>query len=180
FYAMEHREEDGAMQPLLPSCTEIMGWQYTGNWELKYQTKNEAFDYTLPDFYTIGQQTVGYTLSCKGSAGICGATLQPGSLWQIFKIPANHFTNCTIPTELLFSCIKTELPISTYKACTTIEQRLDVLIDFYRWLNEEITFEYSLVDEVLKLIYQHRGCITIKDVCSRMKINERYLERHFK
>ena len=89
FYVMEHEQQEPTLQPLLPSGTEINGWQYAGNWRVRFNLKTNPKDFLLPQFYLVGQQTVSYTLTAEdGMAGIFGAALQPGTATLITGIPA--------------------------------------------------------------------------------------------
>ncbi|QEH42940.1 helix-turn-helix domain-containing protein [Chitinophaga sp. XS-30] len=181
FYVMEHHSADEQLQPLLPSGTEIMGWQYSGNWRVKYTYQKQLFDYVLPDFYTVGQQTMGYTLSVEGTlAGICGAALQPGSLAQLCRTPATAFTSCIQQTAGLFGWAGVSAFIDRYRKTGDLAARIAVLTDFYTQLSRQVNIETGLLQEVLRHIFSEKGCITVRQLCERFRLNERYLQRLFR
>ena len=179
FYEMEHDPKDGPLQALLPSATEVNGWQYTGRWRLQMEDKNEKRDDLLPEFYMVGQQTVAYRLTAEqGVAGIFGAALQPGTIFQLTGQPAHHFTNNPIDSTTF---LKPELIvpfIRSYAKAKSTDERMGILIRFYRQFN--IPPSYAVYKEALQIIYQQKGCILVKELCEKLKINERYLQREFR
>ncbi|QPH40154.1 AraC family transcriptional regulator [Pedobacter endophyticus] len=181
FYMMEYSCLDEPLQPILPSGTEIMGWQYAGHWRVQYCNGYEPCDFLLPEFYTAGQQTSCYHLTATTKhTGIIGAALQPGTLWQIFKQPAEQYTQAIIETGELFAYNLLKPAITYFREANDVQTRLQRLIAFYRELNSTIQFEHSLVNQALEFIFDSKGCITMEKLCVRMGVNERYLQRHFK
>lgn len=181
FYVMELEEKEKLKQPLLPSLTPIMGWQYEGHWEIRarrFQNKEEKW--ILPDFYTVGQQTVSYTLrSVNGTAGIMGAALHPDALWQMFNKPVKSFTNTTENTSDLFNKELINNTLTAFRKSETKEERLAVLVQFYRKINENIAVRYNPVNDAVEIIFHERGAITCKQIAERLHLNERYLQRYF-
>ena len=181
FYAMEHGSTDPALQPLLPSGTEIMGWQYAGKWRVRYVLGRKQYDYILPDYYTIGQQTFGYQLcATQPHTGIFGVTLYPGSLARLFKQTATNFTNNVVETTALFAKELMTATQEKFQVADTNEERMEALISFYRQISGIMDYQAGLVDEALKMIYATKGCITVHQLCDKLHIHERYLQRHFK
>ena len=102
---MEKKVDDLFLQEpelLMPSGTSIMGFHYRGNWAFKF--KNSISDkITLPDFYTVGQQTVSYTLTIsQPTTGIIGASLRPSALRHWLKKPVAFLVNKAVPSQFLF------------------------------------------------------------------------------
>ncbi|RQP14719.1 MAG: AraC family transcriptional regulator [Parapedobacter sp.] len=183
FYVMEYSNSDEPLQALLPSGTEIMGWQYAGKWYVRLPKPNYAGidEFILPDFYTVGQQVTSYRLTAMDAkTAIMGVTLQPGSLWQCFRRPVAAFTQCVADTRELFAYQSLQPALERFCSAENTEERLEVLIGFYRQLNQEIHWERSLVDDALEQIYKHKGCISVAEICRSLHVNERYLQRHFK
>ena len=183
FYQMEYSNHDTPLQALLPSGTEIMGWQYTGQWQLRMPAAqdNHVMEIVLPPYYTIGQQVTSYQLTALNErTGIMGVMLQPGSLWQCFRKPATTFTQHVTDTRLLFAYQLLHPALTQYQQASDTEMRLNTLVRFYREVSRTINWERSLIDQALAKIYQHKGCITVHEICASLHINERYLQRHFK
>lgn len=181
FYVMELEEKEKLKQPLLPSLTPIMGWQYKGFWEIRARRfGNKEEKWILPEFYTVGQQTVSYTLrTVKGTAGIMGAALHPDALWQMFNKPAKPFTNVTVSTTELFDKILIDNTVAAFKKSETEEKRLEVLVQFYRTVNKNISVRYTPVRDAVDIIFQERGAVSVRQIAEKMRLNERYLQRYF-
>lgn len=178
FYAMEHYEDDAPLQTLLPSGTPINGWQYAGKWCIKMHINPSKEDFLLPDFYFVGQQTVSYSLTAEGGlAGIFGAGLQPGTPAKLLKTPAHLLTNNPIDTRTLFPKSFIQSYIARYKTLRNNDDRYKLLVDFYEQFNVPNTYE--VYKEAIQLIYQNKGCISTKQLCEHLHINERYLQREF-
>ena len=181
FYSMEHHEKDGPLQNLLPSNTEIMGWQYAGKWRVQFHEKPEIKSFLLPDFYTTGQQTLGYNLTAEqGFAGILGAALQPGSLWQIFKKPVAVFKNSIHLTQEVFKAFNAQQYLQAYSTAQNESQRLDILVAFYEHLLSRIQWQNDVIFDAVNLIYEHQGALNVSDILEKLNLNERYLQRNFK
>jgi AraC-like DNA-binding protein len=179
FYEMEHLPEDGPLQPLLPSATEVNGWQYSGRWRVMIEDKNEKTNNLLPEFYMVGQQTVAYQLTAEqGVAGIFGAALQPGTIFQLIGRPAHHFTNNPIDLTTLFKPELIVPYIRSYTKAKSTDERMNIVIRFYRQFSIPPT--YGVYKEALQIIYQQKGCISVRELCHQLKINERYLQREFR
>ncbi|MFV0375957.1 MAG: helix-turn-helix domain-containing protein [Mangrovibacterium sp.] len=176
---MEHHPKDGVLQTLLPSGAEISGWQYYGKWELHLNDKSINIQNTLPDFYLVGQQTISYKLTAqKGLAGIFGAALWPGTIFRLTGKPAHLFTNNPLGLGDAFEGTIVQNYISDFKKSANDEQRLQVLIDFFRQFRAENTT--GIFNEAMQLIYTTKGCISVSELCGKLHINERYLQRQFK
>ncbi|MGC4235292.1 MAG: helix-turn-helix domain-containing protein [Niabella sp.] len=179
FYAMEHHEDDGPLQTLLPSGTPVNGWQYAGRWRLKMNLAIPANDWLLPDFYFVGQQTVSYSLTAEGGlAGIFGAALQPGMLYKLLGKPTHLLTNNAVDTSALFPAPFIRPYITRYKALQNNDDRYHLLVNFYEQFSIPETHE--MYKEAIRLIYRHKGCISIRQLCEKLNINERYLQREFR
>mgnify|MGYP001381489263 CR=1 FL=1 len=178
FYAMEHHEDDGPLQTLLPSGTPVNGWQYAGNWRLKINITPPKEEFILPDFYFVGQQTVSYSLTAVGGlAGIFGAGLQPGTPAKLLKKPVHLLTNNPIDMLTLFPEAFIQPYIARYKTLRSNDDRYKLLVDFYEQL--DIPEAYEVYKEAIQLIYRNKGCISPKQLCEQLHINERYLQREF-
>lgn len=179
FYAMEHHCDDEPLQTLLPSATEVNGWQYSGRWRVKFNLKKESKEMLLPEFYFVGQQTVSYSLTAEGGlAGIFGAALQPGTVAAITGKQAHLFTNNPIDTQTLFPATLITPVISAFQQANNNDQRLEIISSFYE--NLKIKDSYQVHKEALQVIYQRKGCISVKELCEKLHINERYLQREFR
>ena len=181
FYIMEHQKKDGSLQNLLPSNTEIMGWQYDGKWRVKFYDKAKNENFLLPDFYTTGQQTLGYNLSVEGeSAGIMGAALQPGTLWQIFKKPVADFKNSIHLTYDIFKAFNANYYLNEYTLAGNETHRLEVMIAFYEQLMSAIQWKNDIVFDVVNFIFKQKGALKVADILEIYRLNEKYLQRNFK
>lgn len=179
FYTMEHHSHDKPLQALLPSATEVNGWQYSGRWRVKFNFNKNNNDLLLPEFYIVGQQTVSYTLTAEqGLAGIFGAALQPGAATLITGKPAHFFTNNPAPTQSLFPSEIIHPFIRDFNASRTVTQRMDTVIRFYRQFN--IPEEYRVYNKALQLIYLNKASISVAELCEKLRVNERYLQREFR
>lgn len=181
FYCLEHFDNANAIQNLLPSNTEIMGWQYSGNWVVNFydNKKNESF--TLPNFYITGPQTVGYQIrAINGLAGILGAALQPGSLWQILNKPITQFKNKVYPTEVIFKEYNFSSFIKNYKLANNESTRLEIMIAFYENVLEKVKWKSNIIFDVIKHIFLQKGALNVAEILLKFNLNEKYLQRNFK
>jgi len=176
---MEHDPKDGALQTLLPSGTEICGWQYTGKWKLDFHDKNTEFGQILPDYYLVGQQTVSYKLSAHdGIAGIMGAALWPGTIFDLTGKAAHYFTNNPVDLHDVFEEKVIKKHMLDFGIATTDQQRLNVLINFFRQFG--IENKNNVFRIAMQHIYNFKGCISVKELTGKLRINERYLQRQFR
>lgn len=181
FYIMEHRENDGPLQNLLPSNTEIMGWQYAGKWRVQFYEKSKHESFLLPDFYTTGQQTLGYNLTVeKGFSGILGAALQPGSMWQIFKKPVADFKNRIHLTNEIFKEFNADYYLNEYTLADNETHRIKVMIAFYEQLMSVVLLKDDIVFDAVNFIFKQKGALKVSDILEKLHIHEKYLQRNFK
>jgi AraC-like DNA-binding protein len=122
---------------------------------------------------------IGYKLTAEqGLAGIFGASLQPGTIHRISGKPAWLYTNNVVESTTFFSPPVISPFITRFRKTKDNRERLALLTEFYRQFN--IADEYELFKEAIRLIYRHRGCISVKKICENLRINERYLQREFR
>lgn len=181
FYQMEMRKTDGKLQDLLPAASPVMGWQYTGNWRIKYLEGQKKYNYILPNFYIVGQQKTAYSLSVEGDvSGIIGAALKPDALWNLFKTDVSPFTQKIMLSETVFERFNFSYFKNFYEKEKTTEDRLKIVQDFFHSLVKKNNFEYHPAQEILKLIYREQGALKVHEISEELKMNERYLQRVFK
>lgn len=182
YYIMEKRVDDLTLQEpelLMPSGTSIMGFHYSGNWVCKIKN-NTSDKITLPDFYTVGQQTVSYTLTIsQTTTGIIGATLKPSALWHWLKKPVAFLVNKAVPSQVLFGERFSSIA-NTIKNSRNHEQRIELLNTFYMNLVSQTDYKPGLVEVALDEIFKNKGCVNIQQLLSRTGFKERSLQKAFK
>lgn len=182
YYIMEKKVDDLSLQEpelLMPSGTSIMGFHYSGNWE--YKIKNSISDkIALPDYYTVGQQTVSYTLTIsQPTTGIIGASLKPSALWHWLKKPVAFLVNKPVPSQFLFGERFNNIA-DTFKNSKNHEQRIELLNTFYMNLVAQSDYKPGLVEVALDEIFKNKGCVNIQQLLSRTGFKERSLQKTFK
>jgi len=179
FYQMEHQISDGDLQVILPSAVEVNGWQYAGRWRVHSEHIVNEPSVVLPEFYIVGQQTESYRLSAEEEiAGIMGAALVPGTVAAITGQPAYQFTDNPTDIFQLFDRSFVSGYTAAFQGARSAEERLDILINFFRHFN--IPQRYEVYKAALQIIFQSKGCITVKELCQKLKVSERYLQREFR
>lgn len=165
---------------LMPSGTSVMGFHYLGNWEVSFVGRNRRVKQTLPDFYTVGQQTVSYSLTVlQAKTGIIGAALKPTALWHWLKTPLDILVNNPIESSLLFGAAIKDLT-ATFKQLPTHEERIDMLMYFFQRLVAKSDYKPGLVETALEEIFNKKGCVSTKQLLSKTGFKERSLQQNFK
>src|SRR5690606_4244974 len=113
-----------------------------------------------------------------GTAGIFGAGLQPGTPFNLLRKPTYFLTNNPVDTTTLFPDAFIRPYVARYKTLRNNDDRYKLLVDFYEQFN--IPETYEMYKEAIQIIYQHKGCISIKELCEKLHVNERYLQREFR
>lgn len=141
--------------------------------------KNAPQEYLLPEFYMVGQQTVGYKLTAVGGlTGIFGAALQPDTLYRLAGRPAHHDTNNPVDSYEFFGAEQLQPYIRRFRKAANNEERLTLLTDFYR--DFHLPPHFDVFGSAVRLIYEHKGCLSVSTLCNKLHVNERYLQRAFR
>ncbi|MGF1636664.1 MAG: DUF6597 domain-containing transcriptional factor [Cyclobacteriaceae bacterium] len=179
FYIMEKEVPDLEAQQaelLMPSGTPVVGFHYTGRWNVEAS----FFNGPLPKYYIVGQQTLRYSLTVmQQKTGILGAALKPTTLWHWFKKPLDTFTNNPISTEKIFGERFLE-NMAEFEKLQTTDERMTLIEKFFlNFVKNKPVFP-TLVDEAIQLIFNRKGCISTAEICQNIHIGERYLQQLFK
>lgn len=181
FYQMEQSTETENEQYLLPSSLSIMGFIYLGSWNIQSEPKTGLIEMQLPKFYTVGQITCGYHLHNNyKKSGVIGVALQPDALWQILKNDISFLTNRPIHSIELFSKYGFQDYAVAFEKATTVEERIEIVINFFSHLHQNTKYEYNPAADVVKLIIEKKGIIKVSEICTETRLQERYLQRNFK
>ncbi len=160
----------------LPSGLCNMAFQYKG--DFRVQIHENAF--WLPKFYTNGQQVYKYDFICESNYGeITGLVFKPTGLWHFFGLDMAKLTNVAIDTCSLFAD-----GLDTFKAAylhsKSPEERVELLKELIETKYEEVRPKTNIIDSIVDLINQSKGCISVKGLAEKSGASERYIQRKFK
>lgn len=182
FYLLERKVKNLADQTaefLLPSGYEIMGIHLKGRWEASFADKKEIRKIKLPEFYVTGQQTVAYDLTQTAKeTAILGFALRPKTIFNLFKFNPSAFNNLVYPIKEISVISTAELRSILPK--DRIPNSLNEFAEkIFSKLLYNVTYNKSLTDDALEFIYQKKGCLSVDELCLKIKINKRTLQRFF-
>jgi AraC-like DNA-binding protein len=124
-----------------------------------------------------GQLTQPILLRPSGRSLVFGVKFKPSAMWKLFQCNMHHLQNKTISLEKIIG-----INISSLRGSLLDENSHESMIqwmdDFLQTLTHEIR-ECSL-DAVIDYIHQSNEQISVEELCAKMKITSRTLERNFK
>ncbi|MHA7131225.1 AraC family transcriptional regulator [Algoriphagus namhaensis] len=181
YYRMSKRiisPDQNTPEPLLPSGVCIFGFHLSGRYVYRMDSKKMAGE--LPEYYLTGQQSRGYELLlASDQADIFGITLNPTAAWKLLGIPAHSLTDH--PVSLI------DLPNFPYPPflraiaeASAPEEKIDRIKEFFEGWLEKKTWEPTLVDHALDLIFEKKGCLSTRDLCKALHVSERHLQHLFR
>jgi AraC-like DNA-binding protein len=173
----EHTGEDSlAIKVCLNGLPGIVFQHHNGNSPIENIVTRSGFVDDAPTLYVYGQMTEPSVMNHKqGPFTTIQIVLKPHALSTLLGINASVLTNELVGlTEFSAGDLNRRLLDATSE-----ERRVTLLTDFLgRQLAREKTRD-CLVEESLRLIHTHLGCITVKDLLDTLNISERQFERRF-
>ncbi|NET34089.1 MAG: AraC family transcriptional regulator [Cyanothece sp. SIO1E1] len=125
-----------------------------------------------------GQIRNHFLLENTGSSGMIGIKLKPVAASQCFGINMSSFTDQVVELGIVtqdhFDFISDEL-ISN----VPYHQKIDTLNNFFEHIILESSENIDRVKQVIALIFESNGLMTVTDLQDKTGINERKLERLF-
>ena len=151
----------------------------TFNYESEYfASQNGSVPTKVPRAFVSGQFTSNYALDLKGKIGMVGIVLKPCSIYNIFGIRMSELVNSRAPLTFLPGLPEAIL-WSAVKAQTSIEGRIKILEELMLSYVNVAKANMSVIDEAVDHIDSLKGCITVEEVATFLKISRRYLEKKF-
>jgi AraC-like DNA-binding protein len=173
--------EASVHQPFTSVCfaTECPGmlFHYKGSFtQLDHQTGREkpVFNAGL-----YGQTEFTKEFVTKSDFGIFGVYLYPHSLAQIFKMPAQHFTNALPDLESLLSKEGSMLE-ERINSAKHVHQRIEIITNFMLKSVSKNEVHIPGIFESIQNIILSAGAMNISELAEQCSLSRRQFERKFK
>lgn len=132
-----------------------------------------------PQSFVYGQLTHHNTIVVNGNLNMIVVVLEPYALFTHFRTAAYELNDHTIPLEDLFGQEARNLQEQILTALKT-DAAIGIIENFllkHMPSQRHLTADFTMA---MKLIYQHRGIISIEDLLKTLPTTERQLERKFR
>eukprot|EP01133_Synstelium_polycarpum_P002792 gene2792-3213_t len=137
-------------------------------------------DKALSDVFLFGQSTRYTELKLSGSFKTAGIYFYPNGLKAIFGLKAEELTNSCLNMEA-FGLSREYALSERLSQAPGVEGQLQVLFDYLgkQLKSKRISTDPSM-EQVLSLMLESNGNISLKDLQTRLQLSERSFERKFK
>jgi AraC-like DNA-binding protein len=132
----------------------------------------------VPDVFICGLFTSNYHRVLQGKIGMAGIVLKPTAVHNMFGTRMSTLVNSRMPLELMLGERAFELRQSIIDAKGD-EERTALLEKLILDVSHEFKSRISVIDEVVEVIDQHKGSITVDELATRFGVSRRYLEKQF-
>jgi AraC-like DNA-binding protein len=175
YFVWEGDAAEGLKVQSPPNCFTSI----TFNYENQYWASQHNSALTLvPRAFVSGQFTSNYTLELKGKIGVVGIVLKPCSLYNIFGVRMTQLVNSRVPLSFLPGLPEAIL-WAAVKEQSTDEGRIRILEELMLSYVNSAKANLSVIDEAVDHIDACKGCITVEEVATYLKVSRRYLEKKF-
>jgi AraC-like DNA-binding protein len=124
-----------------------------------------------------GQLTQPILLRPSGRSLVFGVKFKPSAMWKLFQCNMHDLQNKTVSLEKVIGINISSLSVSLSDG-NSHESMIKRMDDFLQTLTHEI--RECPLDAVIDYIHQNTEQISIEELCAKMKITSRTLERYFK
>ena len=124
-----------------------------------------------------GQISKFFFLRNSGISRVLGVKLKPTAFTQLYKIPADQFTDKVVDLSQIPGLKDTPFQRDLHHLKNPHE-KISVLNQYFRTRSDG--YNHGPADHAVEMIFSMRGMISIKELCSALHISERQLERIFK
>jgi AraC-like DNA-binding protein len=175
YFAWEGDAGEGLKVQSPPNCFTSITFNYESQY---FASQNGSIPVQVPRAFVSGQFTSNYTLELRGKIGMVGIVLKPCSLFNIFGVRMSQLVNSRVPLSFLPGLPEAIL-WSAVKDQVAVEGRIRILEELMLSYVNVATTNASIIDEAVDFIDSCRGCISVEEVASHLKISRRYLEKKF-
>lgn len=167
------REKTDVQSP--PNCFDAIVFNYADpTWAYQHSTEICL----VPDAFICGLFTSNYHRVLKGKIGMAGIVLKPTAVHNIFGTRMSTLVNNRMPLELILGDRVLHLQQIICDA-NGDEERIKILEQLLLEVSADYKTRISVIDEVVEVIDQHKGSITVDDLATRFGVSRRYLEKQF-
>jgi AraC-like DNA-binding protein len=175
YFAWEGDAGEGLKVQSPPNCFNSITFNYENQY---FASQNNSVPAQVPRSFVSGQFTSNYSLELKGKIGMVGIVLRPCSIHNIFGIRMSQLVNSRAPLTFLPGLPEAIL-WSAVKEQTSVEGRIRILEELMLSYLTVAKANVSVIDEAVDHIDSRKGCITVEEVATFLKISRRYLEKKF-
>jgi AraC-like DNA-binding protein len=140
--------------------------------------QSDGNTFKQPQSFAISQMTKFVEIESDGKIGFLSVRFFPWGAYHFFKEPISNFLDQTISIDKLWPLHYNEI-VSGIQHENSIEGRLHLLQQFLLKRLSENRLKDISIDEAIKLIRHSKGQLTIEEVCEKVTISKKTLERKF-
>jgi AraC-like DNA-binding protein len=158
-----------------PNCFDAIVFNFADpTWAYQHTTEMSL----VPEAFICGLFTSNYHRVLKGKIGMAGVVLKPTAVHNMFSTRMSTLVNSRMPLELMVGERATALRQSIIDAQDD-EAKVVLLEKLIFDVSGEYKTRISIIDEVVEMIDQHKGSITVDELATRFGVSRRYLEKQF-
>src|SRR5688572_19645269 len=140
-----------------------------------YQDNNKS---QQPENFAISMMRKYVEIESSGKTGFVSARFYPWGAYHFFNEPIQNFLDQTIDAKKLWGDESTQI-IEKLKTANSIEERFRLVELFLLHRLADFKKLDTSIDEVIKLVRNERGLLSVEEVCERTKLSKKQLERGF-
>lgn len=166
----------GTADKVLPYGHPEIGFIYGDDYRFYQEGQEPAL---LPKSFVAGQFCQSYFLEPTGATGVIGIKFTPTGLFDLFQVSMQGLTNkITDFTEL--GGEEAEVMARDIIEATPNDRRLEVIEAYLLGKLAKRKAQIGLMQRTVDMIIKEIGNVSLNDICEKVNISSRQLERKFK
>ena len=171
-----HPAPIGSRDKVLPYGHPEIGFIYGDDYRF-YQTGQEPA--LLPKSFVAGQFCQSYYLEPTGATGVIGIRFTPTGLFALFQVSMSSLTNKITDFAEIGGEEVPEITAEIIEA-TPNDRRIEVIETYLLGKLANHKAQTNLLQRTVDLILKEIGNVTMGEICEKVNISARQLERKFK
>jgi len=148
------------------------------HYEQPYYTWQDDTQFIQPENFAISMMRKFVEIGSSGKTGFISVRFYPWGAYHFFNEPIQNFLDKTLDASMLWGS-ESRMIIDKIKKHETIEQRFATLEEFLLEKLKQFQKDEVRIDNVLKLIRQTKGTLSIESICAETRFSKKQLERKF-
>ncbi|CAN5910327.1 helix-turn-helix domain-containing protein [soil metagenome] len=166
----------GTADKVLPYGHPEIGFIYGDDYRFYQEGQEPAL---LPKSFVAGQFCQSYFLEPTGATGVIGIKFSPTGLFDLFQVSMQGLTN-RITDFVELGGDEAEEMARDIIAATPNDRRIEVIEAYLLGKLAKRKAQMGLMQRTVDMILKEIGNVSLSDICEKVNISSRQLERKFK
>ncbi len=138
----------------------------------------DGTSYVQPASFAISQMRKFIEIESNGSIGLIAARFFPWGAYHFFDTPIKSFLDGFVSTDVLWKTTHRQIA-EQIRTATSHQNRLLCVEQFLLSRLKEHKRRDTAVDAAIKLCRDQRGQLKVEELCDRVQLSKKQLERRF-